>query len=110
MNKRIAKKWTKALRSGKYKQGIGMLRNDNNEYCCLGVLCELAVKEKIVEKYLPNNGTLPKEIIRWAEIKSSEGQFFNSKNQIKSLIMYNDDEEFTFKEIAGIIDRNVDRL
>lgn len=29
-------KWTDALRSGRYKQGIGLLRVDNF-YCCLGV-------------------------------------------------------------------------
>lgn len=32
--------WTAALRSGKYGQGKGRLRVDNN-YCCLGILCEL---------------------------------------------------------------------
>ena len=46
MNKQLKSKWIKALRSGKYKQGFGRLkqRNDTNhrpEYCCLGVLREL---------------------------------------------------------------------
>jgi hypothetical protein len=34
-------KWTAALRSGKYKQGKGKLRNFDNTYCCLGVLCDI---------------------------------------------------------------------
>ncbi len=34
------KKWTDALRSGRYAQGINYLCR-NGSYCCLGVLCEL---------------------------------------------------------------------
>lgn len=107
MNKRIAKKWTKALRSGKYEQTNGKLQ-DHYGYCCLGVLCELAVKEGVIETY--SGGVLPEKVRGWAEIKSSEGQFFNSKNRIKYLVDYNDNMDFSFKQIAGIIDRNVDRL
>lgn len=45
MKKEIAEKWTKALRSGKYKQGTGELRayiTDEVQFCCLGVLCEIS--------------------------------------------------------------------
>ena len=43
MNATIKAKWVEALRSGKYKQGIGRLyRPESNEYCCLGVLCRVA--------------------------------------------------------------------
>jgi hypothetical protein len=31
-----------ALRSGKYKQGIGMLRPGDDCYCCLGVACDIS--------------------------------------------------------------------
>jgi len=45
MKKEIAKKWVKALRSGKYKRGEGYLKQYNKKnqvrHCCLGVLCEL---------------------------------------------------------------------
>jgi len=38
--------WVKALRSGKYRQGIGVLKMvdtvNGARYCCLGVLCEIA--------------------------------------------------------------------
>jgi hypothetical protein len=41
--------WVAALRSGEYRQGKNSLRcksieNGQYEYCCLGVLCDLAVK------------------------------------------------------------------
>ncbi len=41
MNKVIKKTWLKALRSGKYKQGKGQLREDETHFCCLGVLGDL---------------------------------------------------------------------
>ncbi len=37
----IQTKWLEALESGNYKQGQGVLRSSTDEYCCLGVLCEL---------------------------------------------------------------------
>lgn len=33
--------WTAALRSGKYRQGTGVLKNLSGDYCCLGVACEV---------------------------------------------------------------------
>lgn len=40
----IKSKWLYALRSEEYKQGKGFLRT-GDEYCCLGVLCDLYQKE-----------------------------------------------------------------
>lgn len=44
MNKTFKKKWVKALRSGKYEQGKGCLREEisgKDTFCCLGVACDL---------------------------------------------------------------------
>lgn len=35
------KRWIEELRSGKYEQGKGALRNSEDKYCCLGVACTL---------------------------------------------------------------------
>lgn len=35
--------WVKALRSGDFEQGIGVLRK-GDKYCCLGVACEVAIQ------------------------------------------------------------------
>lgn len=40
MDAELKKKWIEALRSGKYEQAKGVLRN-GDAYCCLGVLCSL---------------------------------------------------------------------
>ena len=49
VNKAVIKRWVKALRSGKYKQGLGALKATDSEgkprYCCLGVLCDLHAKK-----------------------------------------------------------------
>ena len=42
MDAELKARWVEALRSGKYKQGRGVLRSLNDEFCCLGVLCDVA--------------------------------------------------------------------
>lgn len=52
MKKEIADKWVAALRSGNYKQTTGMLNRNNESFCCLGVLCEIAIKDGVeLEKH-----------------------------------------------------------
>ncbi len=49
MNPEIKAKWVAALRSGEFTQGHGGLYNrETDSYCCLGVLCELAARENVV--------------------------------------------------------------
>lgn len=54
MNKDVQVAWEAALRSGDYAQGAGALcwlRHDGPPlYCCLGVLCELAVDAGVAER------------------------------------------------------------
>jgi hypothetical protein len=40
MDAELKAKWLEALRSGKYDQTSGQLR-DGNCFCCLGVLCDI---------------------------------------------------------------------
>lgn len=40
MDADIKRQWVEALRSGKYQQGAGQLRQYDT-YCCLGVLCDV---------------------------------------------------------------------
>lgn len=52
MNPNVKAKWVAALRSGKYNQGKSALhiihRDGREEFCCLGVLCDLYAAENPV--------------------------------------------------------------
>ena len=53
MNKTIAMKWVKALRSGKYEQGVGYLcqfTGKGKKHCCLGVLTDMYQAEQKAKK------------------------------------------------------------
>ena len=51
MNKDLKKRWIAALKSGDYKQGRSRL-NQNNQFCCLGVLCDLLADDGLISKEL----------------------------------------------------------
>ena len=42
-NKENIQKWVDGLLSGEYEQGRGKLNKDG-KFCCLGVACEVAIK------------------------------------------------------------------
>lgn len=136
MKQNIMKKWVKALRSGKYKQGAGTLKQYNRkgqaEHCCLGVLCELynqdmkKNKKKTLPEKIYNNDRdfshgysrfgghkedLPKMVKEWSGIHDGIGTFTDNYSQLHnhSLVDLNDNGE-TFKTIANIIENNWENL
>lgn len=118
MNKEIAMKWVAALRSGEYKQGKQCLNNNNEKFCCLGVLCELAIKDGIqlnkenstfngIFEYDSYIGTIQKKVKDWSGIDSCIGE---AKDKSFVLTDLNDNENKTFEEIADIIEANYEKL
>lgn len=115
MHKDIAKKWIKALTSGKYKQTQGRLRN-NDSFCCLGVLCNLHAQEhpEIAKKqtnpnvYLGQQCVLPDSVRQWADMDSDNGLIYKTKS-LGCLSEMNDQGK-GFKEIAKIIENNIEYL
>lgn len=117
-------KWVKALRSGKYKQGQGLLKQTTEQnktsHCCLGVLCEIYNEEmrKNKKKTLSekvNNGLhefnkqfehLPKPVQKWADLFGQIGEFTDVDRGIYlgSLADMNDGG-YSFKEIAKTIEK-----
>lgn len=99
-------RWVKALRSSKYKQAQGQLKKDDG-FCCLGVLCDLAVKDGgkpwgisyhndssvgIHEAYLPED--------------MSEFLFGKQAYDIQDFLAgLNDNYNYNFKEIADVIEK-----
>jgi hypothetical protein len=126
MNPEIKTQWVNALRSGDYKQGRLKLTNvegDEKTYCCLGVLCDLAVKagaipeptplEEDNEKFLrygvdhEESAFLPIEVIEWAG--SPDTHSFNSipleyKGETHNADYLNDITGLNFNELADLID------
>jgi hypothetical protein len=125
MNKKIANKWAKALRSRKYKKGQGALcqkdANGNKKHCCLGVLCELYQKDKVnggdlhigdygYLTYNDEDAQLPFEVKKWAGMSTYDGRIDHGDGI--SLSQLNDSKKINrpFHKIADIIDRYWDRL
>lgn len=113
MNSKVKKLWLKALRSGKYKQTKGVLKNHKG-YCCLGVLADIYNKDKINSgwkyddylkqyRYEEKVGVLSDNICKWANI-STQGGFHNIKGEYKALVTFNDRGK-SFKQIANYIER-----
>ncbi len=110
MNKEIKAKWVAALRSGSYVQGTGMLRSEGNQFCCLGVLCNLhaqvhpkiAAKQKDSESYMGESEILPTEVMNWAGVDTQNGWWFARKFTLASL----NDAGTSFSDIAKIIEQH----
>lgn len=104
MNREIGTKWVSALRSGKYKQGKGVLHDaDSSSFCCLGVLCEVMGVEQIdidspaVAYGHRSNVTMPgADVLRRAGL---------SMDQARRLAHFNDNRGRSFHEIADYIER-----
>ena len=115
MKKEIADKWVAALRSGEYKQREGGLANEKRtKHCCLGVLCELAIKEGVemlveVRPDMPKDmyfedsaGGLPYSVQEWAGVASANGRLYGGI----SVATLNDDMKYDFGRIANIIEES----
>lgn len=124
MKNKIKDMWIDNLINGNYEQGKDCLK-DEDKYCCLGVLCDLYIKEHNLSwnsdpiknrKYSIFNcvSTLPVEVADWAGISRENNlspfmEGVDPKVSINlediTLAELNDkgDENSTFENIAKII-------
>lgn len=103
-----AKAWVRALRSGKYKKGKCTLRPTTNTYCCLGVACDLYAKAHKAKEpgylevaYLE---ALPNKVRKWLGLSDPEGEFVDEKGETEHLSNLNDNTNYSFKDIADVIE------
>lgn len=130
--KELIELWVAALRSGNYKQGLGQLRSFNDEYCCLGVLCEvyqqniggleIRVEEVtdfrgddealvVIDRFYRYNEcatALPDPVMEAVGIKTPYASF-ETDNEKASLANLND-HSWTFEQIANLIEEDPDWL
>ena len=123
MNAEVKQQWMDALRSGDYKQGQNALRkqypDEDPQFCCLGVLCDLAVKAGVVTAHAvdsvytgygeqENTALLPAEVREWSGV-SEAGEFKKSSDSLPfardALTAYNDVLGKNFNEIADVIEK-----
>lgn len=129
MNPEIKERWVAKLRSGDYAQTDGRLA-DSSGFCCLGVLCEVAVEdgilikvedpaesddvEKTVYKYLDkvegygSVAVLPDAVVEWAGLP-----YYNpyvkveESNPEMPISDVNDDLKYSFSQIADLIEKQL---
>lgn len=118
MNRAALTTWVQALRSGSYEQGRGRLASQDGKFCCLGVLCEVAVEDGLaITRTLSVGNTIrydraadypPLSVIAWLDVDGlldpvtptpPEG-FLQSGYTLDSL----NDSDFTFDQIADLIE------
>lgn len=119
MDQRVKKKWLEALRSGKYPQGRSVLRNTGEQFCCLGVLCELAVEAGVATVERPRDenayvyssagdrqcGVLPAGVSAWAGLNAGNPlvSIKEGPDNLRTLSALNDGGT-TFGQIANYIE------
>lgn len=90
MDKELKAKWVRALRSGRYAQGFGVLKEDGNGgYCCLGVLANVAK--------IDCDLTL-------GFLYGEDAAFVGLAHQHQKALAKLNDDEVPFDVIAGLID------
>lgn len=140
-NTEVIEKWAALLESGEFSQARNALSrvsapeedvptdpaNRTVGHCCLGVLCELAVREGIIgrpEQYgdsLSANGValsyagaesfLPMKVVEWAGLASHNPRVYLSEEfgdgdvhtEQHTLADLNDIQVMSFKEIARVV-------
>lgn len=119
MKQNIMKRWVNALRSGKYKQGTGALRQETKttpKFCCLGVLCDLHRKEIGADYSWSDStycrkgrrletGVLPRVVMKWAGLKDRDPSLVDHYALVQDRYTASDlnDNGKRFKTIAKLI-------
>ena len=122
MKKEIKDKWVAALRSGEYQQTKEFLATSDG-FCCLGVLCDLYIKEHddpSSTRYqtwkndcefrdnlldLHENMVLPRQVREWSGVSSSDGAINNG-----DCLTQMNDQGMSFSDIADVIEERWEDL
>lgn len=122
MNPEAKTQWIAALRSGNYQQGRHVL-NSADGLCCLGVLCDLAVKAGVTHWDAPypvtdstgvvydacrrcdnEIGILPAPVQEWAGLETANPWLQLQPVGHISMAGANDDLRLSFPELADLIE------
>lgn len=123
MNNEVIRDWVEALRSGRYVQGrerlVSLDYEGNEEFCCLGVLCQMAIEANVddleydgdsTEGYGTFNGEeafLPGAVMRWVGFDTASPEVtveLDEEGSRQELVELND-QGWTFEQLAELIER-----
>lgn len=121
MNQEIKERWIAELESGNWEQANGVLaEGKSNKRCCLGILCDIAVADGIVEtdgtretwscamavvyrgpseNSVGTTAVLPEEVMEWAELDTDNGTYNAGCNSLSA----DNDQGISFIQIAQTI-------
>jgi hypothetical protein len=118
MNQNIKTDWLSALRSGEFEQGKGYLKvrdpdTGKCELCCLGVLCELAIKAGVIPALEDredgafvydevSRAYLPVKVAVWAGIPDT-----SMPGSVQEILSSLNDSNDTFDATAEYIEENL---
>lgn len=117
MNPKVKEIWLDRLESGDNYQITSKLGNPDGGRCCLGVLCDIAVEEGVINppdivggeylKYGDQLAVLPQVVMDWAGLEYNNGGFATDPDKnpdyMDDALSYQNDIGKTFPEIAQII-------
>ncbi len=119
MRPEIRARWVTALRSGDYPQTRTRLHDDDG-FCCLGVLCDLARRDGIIQavlndvegdwEYAGEAFELPPAVREWAGLRAAGSAdptvsvIVDDERMDMDLASLNDDYDFSFDQIADAIE------
>jgi hypothetical protein len=72
-----------------------------DSFCCLGVLCEVALAEGVIGLYEPTAAFPPPRVVEWAELPSEDPKAGNVRLTIAN------DNGHTFRQIASLIEERM---
>ena len=113
MNPEIREQWAQDLESGDYPQSSGYLRTERG-FCCLGVLCEQAVRAGVISRFGLSYGTspedpeknatfLPRKVMNWAGLDHADPYVDRRDNNDTCSLSELNDMETSFGVIARLI-------
>jgi len=122
MNTKIKQLWIHALLSGEYQQGSKRLRDKEDHFCVLGVLCDLYVKHRNDCRWKPMEAKsgfrivgkrevhwcedyLIEPVMKWAGLDSYNPvvEYNGKKTSLSSL----NDQGIHFKAMAKLIEKQL---
>lgn len=125
LNQEVKDLWIAALRSDDYKQAKGVLQGYTKGkelgHCCLGVLCDLAIKAGVAvysddmgygdpnDEDDFNDSVLPLVVRQWAGLHDADPFIHGSPDeygecQDRMASSWNDKQKSSFEEIANMIE------